>query len=294
MNLSPEPIVPLNGTYIPIRQALRCLGKTNVNTKKQWSDLAASTQRRYKSLLTVSLVTSNSEISSQSDSDAPAASANIEFAEAPRITSNYPRDSNGHSDSDSDSDDDDAPNAVYIPSDQEVQYDRPIFAEDVDHSEAMDTSEQRAPVVTGENLNTARPNNAQQPEFTGDNRHEANPLPGHEFFSYPFLVILRLWAIKHQVPGTVMEDLMKLLRKNNTYHEFASLPKSWKTVVKLNKDQRTQYEVEEWGTAEQRARYAYVGIETRLNQCRSLYISDGKLFVRVLYGTRPSWTEMMI
>jgi hypothetical protein len=151
---------------------------------------------------------------------------------------------------------------------------QPILLDDADN-EQMDTREQSDRTeTTSENVNFSMPN-IQQPEHTGEDTEDGTPLPEHRFVSFPFLVILRLWAVICKIPATQMDLLMKLLRKNNSYCEFAQLPKNWKTVVKLKPNQKTKYKVHNWGTNEAKARFAYVGIETRLNQCRAMYIPDG-------------------
>jgi hypothetical protein len=216
-------------------------------------------------MLTVSLLTDESENSSTpsftTDDDGPSVGISV------------PRGYSVFSDSDSDDEVADVDTRIPEPTDEQVQLPRPIIPNHVD--EEMDTSDQSSDqssrtAAAGENINT----HIQQPEYTGEDRQEASALPEHQFVSYPFLVILRLWAVMCKIPAAQMDLLMKLLRKNNKYYEFAQLPKTWKTVVKLNEEDRTKYKVEEWGTAEIRARFAYVGIEKRLNQCRAMYISD--------------------
>jgi hypothetical protein len=93
----------------------------------------------------------------------------------------------------------------------------------------------------------------------------------------PFEELTKLWAMKNNIPFTQMEEYSALLRKHNSYKEFAELRKNWKSVMKVDKDSelRTKYKVEEWGTAEENKRYTYLGIEQRLNQYRGRYIPDG-------------------
>jgi hypothetical protein len=91
----------------------------------------------------------------------------------------------------------------------------------------------------------------------------------------PFLIILRLWAVLCKIPATQMDFLLRLLRKNSNYHEFVDLPKNWKTVVKIDKEMRTKWNVEEWGTLDKRQRFAYVGVEQRLLQYQNLYLPEG-------------------
>jgi hypothetical protein len=68
-----------------------------------------------------------------------------------------------------------------------------------------------------------------------------------------------------------------MLRKNNDYEEFAALPKCWRTVMRVASasQMKTDYVIEEWGTAEESQRYVYVGIEKRLDQHQHRYIPDG-------------------
>jgi hypothetical protein len=96
--------------------------------------------------------------------------------------------------------------------------------------------------------------------------------------SIPVRDLLRLFHIKHKVPASQMEDLMNILRKNNSLPEFAEFPKTWRTVMRIDEDSenhRSNYTVQEWGTPEQSARYVYIGIEKRLNQYRNRYIPYG-------------------
>jgi hypothetical protein len=114
------------------------------------------------------------------------------------------------------------------------------------------------------------------PEYNGHNHQPAQVLPENKFFSISFSDILRQWAVICKIPATQMTLLMKLLRKNNNYREFQDLPKIWQTVVQItDKDMKTKYQIEEWGTSTKKKRMAYVGIENRLNQYRHLYIKEG-------------------
>jgi hypothetical protein len=115
------------------------------------------------------------------------------------------------------------------------------------------------------------------PEHNPAVRQPVQPTKRNHFVSRSFLVILRTWAQKCKIPATQMDLLTKLLRNNSKYFEFATLPKSWKTVVRIKKTDalKTHYNVEEWGTAKNRKRYCYVGVEKRLTQYMHLYVEKG-------------------
>jgi hypothetical protein len=96
--------------------------------------------------------------------------------------------------------------------------------------------------------------------------------------SVPVADILRLYQIVHQVSGAQMENLMKMFRKNNSNEEFAELPKTWRTMMRLECDSemKTSYTVQEWGKeGSDKQRYVYIGIETRLHQNRRKYVPEG-------------------
>lgn len=131
------------------------------------------------------------------------------------------------------------------------------------------------PNVTIDSSHEIEPTTQPQPQTSRVENGSAPIVLENESSAVPFLTILRLWAVMCQIPATQMDLLLRLLRKNHVYHEFLELPKNWKSVVRIEKKMQTKYVVEEWGTANERKRFAYVGIEQQLLRYRHLYIPEG-------------------
>jgi hypothetical protein len=270
-----EPLVSFHGKVMLLRQALRkaCIYPRGMYSNCDWENVAPRTRRKFRADYAKFLQKTGNVVDEPSNTahDGIEINASTSIQGAARLTDFH-------------ADDDEMTEMSESTAVEEVEEPQLLlvaengqFDDDETDQPICDEPTQQSGSTNLINLPSLERQRARLTEHDESKQAQRPVSAFNSAAPVPVANIFRVWKIKNRVAGKQLEELMTLLRNNNDYHEFAALPKTWRTMFKVDNesDMKTDYVVQEWGTAEEKQRYVYVGIETRLEQHRQKYIPLG-------------------